>query len=259
MNYTLHEWLNLSVRWFHVFAGILWIGATWYFTWLDRRFHTTDPEEVWMVHSGGFYRVQKLSKPSGSHNLHWFKWEAALTWLSGIVLLIIVYYLGGLMSDGEPGKLTNGKAIAAGVAFIIVSVLLYNQLLARDNRVAMIGGWILIVASTYGLDRLMSPRAAFMHVGAAMGTMMAVNVWDRIIPAQRQMVRAAKEGGEPDQRLAAIAKNRSKHNTFMIMPVLLIMISSHFPVALYGSQYNYLVLGALTLIGWGAAHIVRSQ
>lgn len=251
MNYTVHEWLNLSVRWFHVFAGILWIGATWYFTWLDRRFHTSDADEVWMVHSGGFYRVQKTTTPSPVHTLHWFKWEAALTWLSGIALLIIVYYLGGLMPERH--------SIPIGVGFIIVSVLLYNHLLARDNRVAMIAGWILIVAATYGLSRVMSARAAYMHVGAAMGTMMAVNVWERIIPAQRAMVRAAMEGGTPDQRLAAIAKNRSKQNTFLIMPVLLIMISNHFPVALYGNEYNWLVLGVLTLIGWGAAHIVRTH
>src|SRR5512141_2340251 len=143
MNYTLQEWLNLSVRWFHVFAGILWIGATWYFTWLDRRFHTTDPGEVWMVHSGGFYRVEKLSKPSGTHTLHWFKWEAALTWLSGLTLLVIVYYLGGLMSDGEPGKLTNGQAIAAGLGFIVASWVVYDLALARNNVVAMAGGWVL--------------------------------------------------------------------------------------------------------------------
>jgi uncharacterized membrane protein len=123
----------------------------------------------------------------------------------------------------------------------------------------MVAGWLLIMATTYGLTRLMSARAAYMHVGAALGTLMAANVWMRIIPAQREMVRAAKEGGQPDQRLADRAKNRSKHNTFLIMPVLLIMISNHFPVATYGSQYNWLVLGVLTIVGWLAAHIVRRQ
>jgi uncharacterized membrane protein len=257
--YDVQEWLNLAIRWFHVFAGILWIGATWYFTWLDRRFHTTDPDEVWMVHSGGFYQVRKLKTPSASHNLHWFKWEAALTWLSGMALLLVVYYFGGLMSDGEPGKLNNRQAIAAGLALLVVSWILYDLVLARDYRVAMVAGWLLIMATTYGLTRLMSARAAYMHVGAALGTLMAANVWMRIIPAQREMVRAAKEGGQPDQRLADRAKNRSKHNTFLIMPVLLIMIGNHFPVATYGSQYNWLVLGVLTIVGWLAAHIVRRQ
>ncbi|HSP36013.1 MAG TPA: urate hydroxylase PuuD [Thermoanaerobaculia bacterium] len=251
MNYTLNEWLNLAVRWFHVFAGILWIGATWYFTWLDRRFHTSDPDEVWMVHSGGFYRVEKVSRPASGHTLHWFKWEAALTALSGTLLLIIVYYFGGLMPERH--------SIAIGVAFLVVTWFFYDLVLARDNRVAMIGGWVLIMAATYGLDRVMSPRAAFMHVGAAMGWMMAANVWARILPAQRQMVRMATEGGEPDQRLAAQAKNRSKHNTFLIMPVLLVMISNHFPIATYGSPYNWLILGGLTIVGWIAAHIVRTH
>ncbi|MGZ7041855.1 MAG: urate hydroxylase PuuD, partial [Thermoanaerobaculia bacterium] len=171
----------------------------------------------------------------------------------------IVYYIGGLMTDGEPGKLNRWGAIGAGLAVIFVSWLVYDLVLARDNRLAMIGGWFLIVATTYALDRLMAPRAAYMHVGAAMGTLMAANVWMRIIPAQSEMVRAAREGGQPDQRLADRAKNRSKHNTFLIMPVLLVMISNHFPVALYGSSYNWLVLGVLTLIGWLAAHIVRRQ
>lgn len=251
--YAVQEWLNLAFRWAHIFAGILWIGATWYFTWLDRRFHTSDPDEVWMVHSGGFYQVRKVGSPSPAHTLHWFKWEAAYTWLTGIVLLIVVYYFGGLMSDGEPGKLNNAQAIGAGVGFIIVSWLLYDLVLARNNTVAMVAGLALIMASTYLLSRLMAPRAAFMHVGAALGTMMAANVWQRIIPAQRQMVK----GGVPDPRLAATAKGRSKHNTYLIMPVLLVMISSHFPIALYGNQYNWLVLGVLTVVGWGAAHIVR--
>jgi uncharacterized membrane protein len=253
LNYTLQEWLNLTFRWAHIFAGILWIGATWYFTWLDRRFHTTDPEEVWMVHSGGFYQVRKQQSPSAAHTLHWFKWEAAYTWLSGLVLLIVVYYLGGLMSDGEPGKLTNAQAIGAGAGFIVVSWLLYDLVLARNDVVAMVAGLVLIVASTWFLSRIMAPRAAFMHVGAALGTMMAANVWQRIIPAQKQMV----SGGNPDPALAERAKKRSKHNTYLIMPVLLVMISNHFPIATYGSQYNWIVLGVLTIVGWGAAHIVR--
>src|SRR4026208_502281 len=99
MNYTTQEWLNLAFRWTHVFAGIMWVGATYYFTWLDRRFHTTDPDEVWMVHSGGFYQVKKVGSPSPNHTLHWFKYESMFTWLTGIALLTLVYYFGGLMSD----------------------------------------------------------------------------------------------------------------------------------------------------------------
>lgn len=257
--YALQEWLNLAFRWGHVFAGILWIGATWYFTWLDRRFHTTDPDEVWMVHSGGFYQVRKVGRPSAEHALHWFKWEAALTWLTGFCLLVIVYYLGGLMSDGEPGKLSNGQAIAAGLATLVIGWLVYDLVLARDERLAMAGGLLCIVGLEYGLSRLMAPRAALMHVGATLGTCMAANVWMRILPAQRQMVRVASEGGEPDQRLADRAKNRSKHNTYLIMPVILVMISNHFPVTTYGSAHAWLIVGILTVVGWGFAHIVRKH
>jgi uncharacterized membrane protein len=259
MNYTLSEILNLAFRWLHIFAGILWIGATWYFTWLDRRFHTTDPDEVWMVHSGGFYQVRKVSSPSPQHTLHWFKWEAAYTWLTGIVLLILVYYMGGLMSDGEPGKLTNHQAILAGVGLLVVGWFFYDLILARNNWLALIGGFATIVALAYVLPRFMSPRAGFFHIGALLGTCMAWNVWARIIPGQTQMVRVAREGGTPDPVLATTAKNRSRHNTYMIMPVLAIMISNHFPVTTYGYQYPWISLAVITLVGWGIAHIVRNQ
>lgn len=259
MNYTLQEILNLSFRWLHIFAGILWIGATWYFTWLDRRFHTTDPDEVWMVHSGGFYQVKKVGSPSPNHTLHWFKWEAAVTWMTGLVLLILVYYMGGLMSDGEPGKLNNAQAIGAGVATMIVGWFVYDLILARNNWLALIGGFFVIVGTAWLLTRFIAPRAAFMHVGTLLGTCMAANVWERIIPGQKQMVRVAREGGTPDPVLAETAKNRSRHNTYMIMPVLVIMISSHFPVTTYGHTYNWAILGVLTLIGWGIAHVVRNH
>jgi uncharacterized membrane protein len=254
--YTLQEILNLAFRWLHIFAGVLWIGATWYFTWLDRRFHTTDPDEVWMVHSGGFYQVRKVQSPSPQHTLHWFKWEAAFTWLTGLALLIVVYYLGGLMSADPAG---NNRAIAIGVASMIVGWLLYDLVLARNNWLALIGGFVVIVASTWLLNRYMTPRAAFFHVGAILGTCMAANVWQRIIPGQKQMVRVAREGGVPNPVLAERAKNRSKHNTYMIMPVLLIMISNHLPTTTYSHAYSWAILGGLTLVGWAIAHIVRNH
>ncbi|HUP44418.1 MAG TPA: urate hydroxylase PuuD, partial [Thermoanaerobaculia bacterium] len=218
-----------------------------------------DPDEVWMVHSGGFYQVKKTQSPSQTHTLHWFKWEAAFTWLSGLALLILIYYLGGLMMDGDPGKLSQGWAITVGIATIVAGWLLYDHLLARNGYVALGAGLALIMLTTWGLGHLMSSRAAIMHVGALLGTMMAANVWERIIPAQRQMVRAATEGGVPDQRLAGVARNRSKHNTYLIMPVVLIMISSHFPVATYGNHYAWAILGGLTIVGWGAAHVIRNH
>lgn len=258
MNYTLQEWLSLALRWTHVFAGIMWVGATYYFTWLDRRFHTTDPEQVWMVHSGGFYVVNKESKPSPSHSLHWFKWEAAMTWLSGIPLLILIYYAGGLLVD--EGKNFN-VAVAAGIGAIILGWIVYDLLwispLAKIEPLAIVISYALIVGLAWWLPHVMSPRAAYMHVGAVLGTIMAANVWMRILPGQRRYIAALREGREPDKLLTDRAKFRSKHNTYIVMPVVLIMISNHYPVATRG--YEWTVLAVLTLVGWGVAHIIRKQ
>lgn len=263
MNYTAQEWLNLALRWTHVFAGIMWVGATYYFTWLDRRFHTTDPDQVWMVHSGGFYVVNKTGSPSPTHTLHWFKWEAAMTWLSGFPLLILVYYMGGLLVDNEPGKPSFAVAAAIGIGTFIVGWIVYDLLwlspLAKNEPVAIVISYVLIVALAWWLPQVMSNRAAFLHVGAVLGTLMAANVWMRIIPAQRKMVAAARAGGAIDQRLADRAKFRSKHNTYMVIPVVLMMISNHYPISTYGHQHNWIVLAVLTLVGWGVAHFIRKQ
>jgi uncharacterized membrane protein len=263
LSYVVQEWLNLILRWTHVFAGIMWVGATYYFTWLDRRFHTTDPDEVWMVHSGGFYRVTKTKTPSPEHTLHWFKWEAAMTWLSGLLLLILLYYAGGLLVDGEPGKPSFKVAAAIGVAVILVGWKAYDLLwlspIAKSEPLAIAISYAAIVGLAWWLPHVMSSRAADMHLGALLGTCMAANVWERIIPAQKKMVRAAREGGQPDPVLAERAKFRSKHNTYIVIPVVLIMISNHFPVTTYGHQYNWVVLAVLTLVGWVVAHIIRRQ
>ncbi|HEX6097987.1 MAG TPA: urate hydroxylase PuuD [Thermoanaerobaculia bacterium] len=263
MNYVLQEWLNLALRWIHVFAGIMWVGATYYFTWLDRRFHTTDPEQVWMVHSGGFYVVRKEKQHDPGFTLHWFKWEAMMTWISGVLLLVLVYYMGGLLIDNEPGKPSFAVAAAIGVGVILVGWKVYDLLwlspLAKNEPVAIAISYAGIVGLAWWLPSVMSSRAAYMHVGALLGTCMAANVWERIIPAQKKMVRAIAEGKPPDQVLAERAKFRSKHNTYMVIPVVLIMISNHFPVTTYGHQYNWVVLAVLTLVGWAVAHIIRKQ
>jgi uncharacterized membrane protein len=261
MNYTVQEWLNLALRWFHIFAGIMWVGATYYFTWLDRRFHTTDPEQVWMVHSGGFYVVQKEKTPSQEHTLHWFKWEAALTAFSGILLLILLYYAGGLLVDGEPGKPSFKVALAIGIAVLVVGQKVYDLLwispLAKIEPLAVAISYVLLVALAWWLPTVMSPRAAYMHIGALLGMIMALNVWERIIPAQKKMVAAVREGRAPDPLLAERAKFRSKHNTYLVIPVVFIMISNHYPVATRG--YDWTVLAVLTLVGWIVAHIIRKQ
>jgi uncharacterized membrane protein len=260
MYYSLSEWLNLIVRWFHVFAGILWIGQTFLFTWMDR---ALDREEsLWLVHSGGFYIVNRQRVPRNlPQTLHWFRWEAAMTWLSGFTLLIIVYYLGGLMDT----QILGGVLFSIAVCLILLALAwvaydaLWRSRIARGEPVGAVVSFVLLVAVIFGLTRMMSGRAAYIHVGAMLGTFMTANVWLRILPFQRQMVAAVKKGIPPDMSLGARAKQRTKHNNYMVMSVVLIMISNHFPVATYGNQYNWVVLPILMIIGGLAAKILRSR
>jgi uncharacterized membrane protein len=263
----VYEWLNLLARWFHVFAGILWIGTTYFFTWLDGRL--TEEErtakegeraEVWMVHSGGFYVVQK-EKKHGTRALHWFRWEAALTWLSGMVLLVLVYYMGGVLVDKDVRDISVGAATAIGLGLLVVAWIVYDLMvqspLGKKELLFAAISYALVVGVAYGLAQVFSGRAVYIHVGAMFGTIMAANVWMRILPAQRRMIAATKEGRTPDANLAARAKLRSKHNTFMVVPLIFTMISNHFPSTTYGDKYNWAILSLLVLLGWGAAKIIR--
>ncbi len=262
MNYVVREWLNLAVRWTHVFAAIMWVGQTYFFTWLDHAFH--GEKQVWMVHSGGFYIVDKQNRPELlNQTLHWFKWEAAFTWISGIVLLILVYYDGGIMVDDSVSAMSNGRAVAISVGLMVAGWFVYDALwtsaLAKHEAAGTVISYLLLVGTIIGVTHLFSGRAAYMQIGAMLGTFMAFNVWVRILPAQQQLIAAVKAGTEPDMRLADLAKQRSKQNTFIVLPVVFIMISNHFPVATYGNQYNWLVLAVLVLVGWGVAKIIRTR
>jgi len=268
---TLSEWLNLILRWVHVFAGIMWIGTTYYFTWLDARLteeekavtNTGNTAQVWMVHSGGFYVVEKRKMPDLlSRKLHWFRWEAATTWLSGMLLLVVVYYLGGgALVDRDVSNISVEAAVALGVGLLVVAWVVYDLMicspLGKNERAFAVIAYLIVVAVTYGLTRILSGRAAYIHIGAMFGTIMAANVWMRILPAQGKMIAAIKEGRKVDQALAAQAKFRSKQNTFMAVPVVFIMISNHFPSATYGDRYNWAILSVLILLGWGAAKFIR--
>jgi uncharacterized membrane protein len=264
---NVSEWLNLFVRWFHVFAGILWIGTTYYFTWLDARLSEaeattgeTERAQVWMVHSGGFYVVEKQKQP-GTQALHWFRWEAAFTWLSGFLLLLLVYYLGGALIDPDVRDISLPYAIAFSTGLLVVAWVVYDLLmlspLGRHESAFALLAYVLLVGVAYLLTHVLSGRAAYIHMGALFGTLMAANVWMRILPAQRRMIAAVKAGRAPDTALAARAKLRSKQNTFMVVPAVFTMISNHFPTATYGSRYNWLILSALILVGWAAAKLIR--
>jgi uncharacterized membrane protein len=268
---TISEWLNLIFRWVHVFAGIMWVGTTYYFTWLDARLseeekaaaNTGQAAQIWMVHSGGFYVVEKRKVPDlASRTLHWFRWEAGTTWLSGFALLVLVYYLGGgALVDPDVWDINVGVAVALGIGVLLGGGFVYDVLmfspLGKSERAFAVVAYVLIVGTAYGLTRMFSGRAAYIHMGAMFGTIMAANVWMHILPAQKKMIAALKEGRKPDDALSAQAKLRSKQNTFMAVPVVFLMISHHFPGVTYGDRYNWAILSILILLGWIAAKFIR--
>jgi uncharacterized membrane protein len=268
MIFNVSEWLNLLTRWVHVFSAILWVGSTYYFTWLDGQMRKLEARPdgkggaVWMVHSGGFYTVVKqktLGVPPGE--VHWFRYEALATFISGFVLLNLVYYHGGLMIDPIDPKVTPIVAALVGVGTLVVGWIIYDVLvrtpLVRNEPAFAAAGFVLIMVTTVILSRLLSTRATYIHVGALFGTIMVMNVWMRILPPQRRMIARAAKGEPFDPALAGGAKQRSKHNTFLAIPTTFIMISNHFPTATYGNHYAVAVLGVLILVGWGAAGILR--
>jgi uncharacterized membrane protein/plastocyanin len=266
------EWLNLVLRWFHLIAAIGWIGSSFYFMWLDAALTAPDPPrvdvkgEVWMVHSGGFYRVEKrLIGPGRLPSvLHWFKWEAALTWVSGFFLLAVVYYHGGgiYLVDASVSSISVRAATALGIGVLVAGWAAYDVLwntLGRKAPGAAAGVSLsALVGVAWGLSHLLSGRAAYIHVGAMLGTIMVANVWMRILPAQRQMIRATDEGREPDLSLGARAKQRSVHNNYMTLPVVFIMLSNHFP-STYAHPWRWAVLVALMLAGAGVRHFLNAK
>jgi uncharacterized membrane protein len=260
--YTVSEWLNLAVRWAHVFSAILWVGSTYYFTWLDGQLRRSQGAGVWMVHSGGFYTVVKqntLGVPPG--DVHWFRWEALATWTSGFMLLGIVYYGGGLMVDLSEPHVGHSTSILVALAFLMFGWVVYDLLvrtpLARHDLAFASTCLVLVVGAAAALDHVVTPRATYIHVGALFGTIMTANVWMRILPPQRRMIAAMTKGEAMDATLGAGAKWRSKHNTFMAIPTVAIMLSNHFPTATYGSRHAIAILALLIVVGWLAAALVR--
>ena len=272
MSSSIREWIHLTLRWFHVFAGIMWVGQTYYFTWLDGQFGKLEAAKkaagdgrapaLWMVHSGGFYTVEKQkSLGVGPEQVHWFRWEAAMTWLSGMVLLFLLYYFGGGLIDTDVADISLARGISVGLGVLVFGWLIYDlavrSVLGKSAAGFAIFSLVMTAAIAWAMTHIFSGRAAYIHVGALFGTIMTLNVWERILPAQRKMIASAATGAAFDTSLGVQAKLRSKHNTFMAVPVVFIMLSNHFPVATYGNTFNWQILVVLVLMGWAVAAVIR--
>ena len=264
------ELLDLTFRWVHVIAGIMWIGNSLLFNWLDRNLRPASrgaPElygDIWLLHSGAFYFVEKTSLAGQPmpRPLHWFKWQAYTTWLSGVALLLVVYYLGGRALLTDPARVTlgSGAAVAIGLGSIVAGWLAYDVLrrFVAPRSEAVAGGLsiVALIAVVVALTSVLSGRAAFLHVGALLATIMAGNVAMTIMPSQRVLVDAVVAGRPPDPAVAAAAKTRSIHNNYLTFPVIVLMVSNHFP-GLYGHPRSWLLLLVLIAVGASVRHIMN--
>jgi uncharacterized membrane protein/plastocyanin len=266
MNQDIFDWILLLVRWLHITVAVTWIGTSIFFMWLDRSFefnkNSTRPGHVgdlWMLHGGGFYHVEKLlmGPTKVPEHLHWFKWESYWTWMSGVMLVALVYYTGEgtMLMDSSVSNITYYQALGISLFSLFGSWFFYDFVWERDfTKTKPIIGHVLtllwLVGMSYFLCHTLSGRAAYIHIGGMMGTWMTANVFMRIIPRQLKMVEASKAGIPVNQDWGKNAKNRSTHNTYLTLPVIFVMLSNHFPQT-YGHEYNWLIL--LVISAGGAA------
>ena len=258
MEAYLLDWVSLGLRWAHLIVGIAWIGASFYFIWLDDHLEaSSDPQlagELWAIHGGGFYRAEKykLGPADLPKTLHWFKWEAYWTWITGFALLVLVYYFNAELYLIDPSvmPLSKGAAIGIGIGSLVLGLVVYEGLCRSGMSDAIIAAalFVLLGAAAWALTHVFSGRGAFIHYGAMLGTIMSANVAHVIIPGQRRMVDAVREGRAPDPLDGARGKQRSVHNTDFTLPVVLVMISNHYAMT-YASRSSWLVLIGMTLAG----------
>jgi uncharacterized membrane protein len=267
MEPLIWDWVSLLVRWLHVIAGIAWIGSSFYFIHLDASLkrHGGLPEgvsgEAWQVHGGGFYRMQKYAvAPAGlPAELTWFKWEAYTTWLSGFALLAVVYYIGAeiFLIDRARLDLPVWAAIALSAGSLAGGWLAYDALCKSrlgedDGRLAAIL-FVALVASAWAYDQAFAGRAAYLHAGALIGTLMVANVFFIIIPNQKVVVADLIAGRSPDPALGRQAKQRSLHNNYLTLPVVFTMISNHYPMT-FASRWSWLIFAGVLLVGGLVRH-----
>ncbi len=276
MDAHLVDFLSLLLRWLHVIAGIAWIGSSFYFIWLDNSLEppAKDSEnakkgvsgELWAVHGGGFYNPQKYAVAPASlpERLHWFKWEAYTTWLSGTALLVVVYWMRAqsMMVDASVANLGPWQAVGIGAASMVGSWLVYDGLcrspLGRKDTLLGAIVFVLMALLSWGLHQAFGGRAAFIHVGTAIGTIMVANVFFVIIPGQKKMVEAMRAGGTPDPIYGQRGKQRSVHNNYFTLPVLFIMISNHY-ASTYSHTHAWAILVLMSAAGVSIRHFFNRR
>jgi len=262
MTYIFFEWTEFLVRWFHVITGIAWIGSSFYFIALDLSLRNSDqiPKEAhgeaWQVHGGGFYRIIKyLVAPSKMPNeLTWFKWEAYGTWISGFLLLAIVYYLSAelYMIDMEKFDISQTDAILISIFGIILGWIIYDQICKYtvNQNLNILALFILLVFTFFSwfFFQVFSYRGAFIQIGSMLGTIMVANVLMIIIPGQKKVVNSLLKGEKPDPKHGVTAKQRSLHNNYLTLPVIFIMISNHYPV-IYATKFSWIIISLIIIVG----------
>lgn len=273
---VISEWASLLLRWLHVVAAIAWIGSSFYFIALDLSLRPkSDPPgdlpdgvqgEAWQVHGGGFYRIMKyLVAPSQMPDeLTWFKWEAYTTWLSGFALMVVVYYLEAdlFLVDRSILDLTPFQAGLFSFFSLALAWLLYEAAcrtgLAQRELPFAIGGYLFLVALTYAFTHVLSGRGAFNQIGAIIGTIMVANVFALIIPNQKKIVASLIAGQAPDPRLGKASKERSVHNNYLTLPVVVLMISNHYPL-LYATRFNWIIVAIILALGPVIRHFFNAR
>jgi uncharacterized membrane protein len=271
-NSIIVDWASLIFRWLHVVAAIGWIGSSFYFIHLDLSLQNRNdlPEgvggEAWQVHGGGFYRIMKflVAPKAMPDKLTWFKWEAYATWLSGFMLVVVVYYLDAdlFLVDKSVLDLTATQAALFSLVSLALAWLLYEG--ACRSRVAehelafVIGGYVFLVGLTYAFTHVLSGRGAFNQIGAIIGTIMVANVFLVIIPNQKKTVAALLAGETPDPELGKTGKQRSVHNNYLTLPVIVLMISNHYPL-LFATRYNWLIVAIVLALGPVIRHFFNSR
>ncbi len=266
---TIRELLDILLRWVHLIAGIMWIGNSMLWNWLDRNLVKDERGgelhlgRIWLLHSGAFYEMEKKLLGPGQMPkvLHWFKWQSYTTWMTGLALLVLLYWTDGASLMIDPGvmRLTGTQAAHIGVAVVLGGFVVYDltwRLLHRLPRVAMAITLLLLAGLVYGLPHVLSGRAAFIHIGAMLGTCMSGNVLFHIMPSQRKLVAATEAGRAQDPGDSIHAKQRSIHNNYLTFPLLFTMLSNHF-ASVTGSPLNWLLLGVFFVGGALSRHFLN--